>query len=201
MDKYYKKLSVFLINNENIRQEDAEVYEYAIKIFSQSIINTIVTIAIGLIFGMLKECMCFITVFMVLRKFTGGLHAKKYSNCLLGSIFLIIVSMFMIKTLLKNNLFIAFIFCNIISVLIICCLAPIENENKTLCNKEKNIYKLISIFISNLSLLLGLLLLKKCPIVAYSIGVGIITVALLLFISYSYTKKFLVISINSTYKD
>lgn len=184
MDRYYKKLSMFLINNKYIDSNDAELYEYATKVLFQSIINTVVTIAIGLIFGMLKECLCFIAVFMILRKFTGGLHAKKYINCLLGSIFLIIISLVIIKFLGKYNFQIEFLYLVGISIMVICVLAPMEHYNKTLKSKEKKVYKCISVILSLCFYVICLLLINNNFVIAYSFGTALMNLAILLIISY-----------------
>ena len=175
---------MFLINNKYIASDDAEVYEYAAKVFFQSIINTIVTIAIGLIFDMLKETLCFIAVFMILRKFTGGLHAKKYINCLSISIFLIIISLIIIiKILEKYNFQIEFLCLVGISVIVICVLAPLEHYNKTISLKEKKIFKCISFILSLILLILTYFLLLKNSVFSYSVGNALIVDSILMIIS------------------
>lgn len=132
MDKYYKEFSLFLMHNNNIKNDDAEMYEYATKVLFQSVINMGTIILIGVSFRMIKECLSFI----LLRKFTGGLHAKRYSYCFISSTILIIISMLIIRAFERNNLQYLFIGLITIAVLIICVLAPIVNENKLLSNVE-----------------------------------------------------------------
>lgn len=81
MEKYYKKLSLLLSENKNISKDDEELYEYAIKVLSQGVIGFFVSIFIGFSFGMMRECAWFIFPFLLIRKFTGGLHCKKYFYC------------------------------------------------------------------------------------------------------------------------
>ena len=63
MDMFYKKLSLYLSENQNISKDDEELYEYAAKIVIHGIINIIVTILIGAFSGMLKECFYFFISF------------------------------------------------------------------------------------------------------------------------------------------
>lgn len=184
MDRYYKKLSMFLVNNKNIDSDDAELYEYATKVLFQGIINTIVTIAIGLILGMLKECLCFIVAFMILRKFTGGLHAKKYIYCLISSIILMILSLLIIKYLEKNSYYMLFLSVLIVSTVLIWIFAPIDNKRKMLSIKEKKIYKYFSVILSLIFLLIVLIFMYKNFIIAYSIGMGVIITSLLLILAF-----------------
>lgn len=180
MEKYYRKLSNFLVSNHSIKKSDSELYEYAAKVFFQSIISIVVTILIGIAFGMLKECLCFILIFIILRKFTGGLHAKKYSHCLISSTALITTSLIFIRVLEKNHFQIIFMSLTMIAVVIICVLSPVENNNKPLSNKEKNIYKIISIVLSLALLVLAIFLWVKKSVLSYSVGNGLIAVSALI---------------------
>lgn len=195
MDKYYKKFSRFLIDNHDIEKEDGELYEYASKILYQSFINIVVTLLIGMAFGMLKECLCFISTFIILRKFTGGLHAKKYSHCLISSIIVIVASLLIIETLERNTFQIWFYCVEVIAVIVICSLAPIENNNKPLLKKEKKVYKAVSIFISLVILALTCFLLLNNSVLSYSIGTGLIMVSFLIALAYFKEKVFIVGSI------
>ena len=144
MDMFYKKLSLYLSENQNISKDDEELYEYAAKVIIHGIINFVITILIGIFFGMLKECVCFFITFFVLRKFTGGIHAKKYINCLSSSGILISISLYIIKICVKydfNSIF--FVGIIILSSFALIILSPLENQNKPLSNYEIKVYKLI----------------------------------------------------------
>ena len=180
MDKYYRKLSVFLVSNNSIKKSDSELYEYAAKVFFQSMISIVVTIFIGIVFGMIKECLCFIFVFIILRKFTGGLHAKKYSHCLISSTILITISLIVVKFLERNSFQIVFYCITIIATIVICILAPIESNNKPLSLKERKVYKVVSNVLSLVLLMLVYFLWLKNSVFLYSVGNGLIAVSFFL---------------------
>lgn len=184
MDKYYKKLSSFLIHNHDINKDDGELYEYAAKVAFQGVINIVVTILIGIAFGMLLQCLCFISVFFVLRKFTGGLHAEKYLYCLISSIAILIVALLTIRILERNSFQIVFLCLTVISVILIFILSPIENKNKPLSLNEKKVYKIISINFSLSLLIITHILIVKSVVISYSIGMGIIVDSLLAVLVY-----------------
>lgn len=148
MDKYYKKFSLYLCNNNFIKLDDCKVYEYAMKVFIHSFINVILTICIGIFFGMVKECMCLFLTIFTLRKFTGGLHTDKYIHCLISSIVLIILSLLLIKHLGENTKLILFFVLTFISTILIWIFSPIDNKNKKLSDKEKKVYKYFSMILS-----------------------------------------------------
>lgn len=192
MDKYYKKLSSFLMHNHYINADDGELYEYAAKVVFQGAINIAVTILIGAAFGKLKECLCFISTFIVLRKFTGGLHAEIYSHCLISSTILIIISLIVVRVLEKNNFQIAYMCLAIIAAIAICVLAPVGNNNKPLSKKEKKVYKAVSIILSLALLALTYFLSLNNLVLSYSVGNGIIIVSFLIVLAYFKEKVFLV---------
>lgn len=182
MDKYYKKLSSFLSKNNTISKNDEELYEYAIKVVIHAIVNIGVTILIGLLFGMLKECVCLFITFFSLRKVTGGLHLKKYINCLACSTVIISLTLVIIKhynCFFDKQLFIIMV---CISIIVISILSPLENTNKPILYLEKFLYKLISIVLSVVFLIISVILLQKDLELGYSFGLGLILTTILLII-------------------
>lgn len=173
-------LSSLLVKSNAISDSDSKLYEYAIRVLVQGLINIIATIVIGIFFNMVKECLCILLVFFVLRKFTGGLHAKKYITCLICSLFLLTVSLIFVKILLIYSIIKIFFVLVTISIIIISILSPIENKKKNLTDKEKKLYKCISI---TLSLFFGVITQSNDLFISYSIGTAIILTAFLLFLS------------------
>ena len=182
MDMFYKKLSLYLSENKNISKDDEELYEYAAKIVIHGIINIIVTILIGAFSGMLQECFYFFISFFVLRKFTGGLHAKKYIVCLMCSMLLMIFALFLIDLFQTNKYDNVFISSIVFSTIVIVVLSPLDNINKTLTIREKIFYKIISSFISVFLSLIVISLVVKNYNIGYQLGVSLMCCSFLLFI-------------------
>lgn len=178
MNNFYKRFSLYLQKNKMISKNEQESYEYACKVFIHGIINIILTIIIGLIFGMIKETLCFLISFFLLRKFTGGLHAKNYHTCLIYSTILLILSLLTIRLLIRTHTDLFFVLL-ILSEVSIWLFSPIVNENKVLSLKEKKIFQIISIGLSLVVLLFIIIVINKEPVVAYSIGTGLINTAVL----------------------
>ncbi len=186
MDVFCEKLSSFLIKNQNISKDDRELYEYALKVLIQGFVNIVITIFIGFLFNMIKESFCFFITFFILRKFTGGLHARKYVNCLLSSLVIMLFSLFCIKYLEQNNKQILFIIVVITSIIFICFFSPLDNQNKKLSINEKKTFKYFAILFSTVFLIIVLVLIIKKSLLAYSFGMGIIIVSILLIIGKMY---------------
>ena len=150
---------------------------------THGIINIFITILIGIFFGMLKECVCLFITFFILRKYTGGLHASKYIYCLISSIVLIILSLFIIQYLEQNSCHMLFLGILIVFTILIWIFAPIDNKRKKLSIKEKKVYKYFSVILSLIFLLIVLFFLYKNFIIAYSFGMGLIITSMLLIVA------------------
>lgn len=193
MDKYYKSISQFLIDNDSINESDRELYEYALKVLFRGLTNVIIAMVVGVIFGMIKECFCFLAAFIVLRKFTGGLHLEKYVHCLLCSTIMLLLSLTTIKFLENANYnpFLWFVFVMLISLVILAVLAPCENHNKPLTHKEKKFYKSVSLLFCVVCLVL-MIVLKSIDAHNYScsIGTALLFVDVLLIVGYLKERKY-----------
>ena len=118
-----------------------------------------------------------------MRKYTGGLHASKYIYCLISSIVLIILSLFIIQYLEQNSCHMLFLGILIVFTILIWIFAPIDNKRKKLSIKEKKVYKYFSVILSLIFLLIVLFFLYKNFIIAYSFGMGLIITSMLLIVA------------------
>lgn len=190
MNKYYKKLLSFLIKNQSISREDRELYEYAIKVVVHAFINILSTIIIGLFLGMLKESICLFFTYFILRKFSGGLHLNKYIYCLLNSLVLMILTLLTIKHLEQNTYNVIFMVSITFSTIFIFFFSPLDNENKKLTDKEKLVYRIVSVILSIVFYIVSVMLISKQSELGYSYGCGLMLTAVLLIAGW--IKKFLV---------
>ena len=190
MNKYYKKLLSFLIKNQSISREDRELYEYAIKVVVHAFINILSTIIIGLFLGMLKESICLFFTYFILRKFSGGLHLNKYIYFLLNSLVLMILTLLTIKHLEQNTYNVIFMVSITFSTIFIFFFSPLDNENKKLTDKEKLVYRIVSVILSIVFYIVSVMLISKQSELGYSYGCGLMLTAILLIAGW--IKKFLV---------
>ena len=68
MEKYYKRLIVFLFENNYI--DDIELYEYSIKILLRGFFGAFIILFIGTMLGMESETVVFLGTFLLIRKFS-----------------------------------------------------------------------------------------------------------------------------------
>mgnify|MGYP004454252719 CR=1 FL=1 len=174
-----ERLTDYLVNTSSIENTDKALYEYLIEIFIQTLINFGITMLVGLCLNMFLENMVMYITFIVLRKFTGGLHSTKYIKCLCLSVSINLFLLIYLKYSHISAKPVIFILMILFSVIIISFLSPIQNANKKINRKEKYIFKTLSIVLSLCFSIISLILIKNNSRFGYPIGLAIITVSIL----------------------
>ncbi|MGN0378147.1 MAG: accessory gene regulator B family protein [Butyrivibrio sp.] len=76
-----KRIASFFVRNEIIKCEDKEVYEYGLQLLLSTVFNGIIALILAIISGTVLQCICYLAVFVLLRKSAGGFHAKNHFSC------------------------------------------------------------------------------------------------------------------------
>ena len=139
MESLTIKFVNMLINNNIIKKEDAEIYSYGFKELIFIIINIITTIVIGLIFNKVFEVILFMIIYLPIRVYAGGYHARTKLRCYIFSVLMLISVCYILKLNLLNN-YLLIVILTIISSGIILYLAPVEDKNKPLDKIEIKVY-------------------------------------------------------------
>ena len=169
------KIVEWLINHDAIKSEDKELYEYALYSLWLLATPLFLAIMIGGCLGGVKEGIIIVIPFMLIRKFSGGYHAKHLCVCLVSSTILLSLCILM-SFYLEYDWKLAGI--TIIAGIGMGYFSPIDHENKRLSDKEKKIYKKVTIILVGMSLGIALLLqLLGKEIWAVCISIGIMMTA------------------------
>jgi len=75
--------SIFVLYGES-SEENADIYAYACEAVIAFLINLLLGLIVALVFGRFFEGIVFILGFWLLRRYTGGYHAKTHFNCILA---------------------------------------------------------------------------------------------------------------------
>lgn len=171
MERCIGSIVTWLIRHDAVEDADRELYEYAVYSLFLTLSPLFIIMVIGSFMGMVKESVLLILPFMVIRKFSGGFHAKHGWTCFIGScavLFLCIITA-------------SHITCSIVSTIIVlgavtslCILSPIDSDNRRLSDEEKRRYKKVTCVTAvTFAVLYGLLYLAKSDTYAASIAVGL----------------------------
>jgi len=88
--------SIFVLYGEST-EENKDIYTYAIEAVVAVLVNLVVCILISALFGRIAEGIIFITVFALLRRFTGGFHADSHFKCIFTFCVILTCSLFVLQ--------------------------------------------------------------------------------------------------------
>lgn len=177
MERLSVAIADWMINCGVVNKEDKELYVYASQSFIMSISPLFLAIFWGICMGGVKQGLVLIIPFMMLRKFSGGYHAKKAWVCLVCS-GLLLAYCIRISLQLQYNWI--WLLITVMSTVMLIVFSPIDHENRRLTQDEKRQYrKIVAILaVVFLALVMVLLLIHKNNY-ASCVSVGIILTAAL----------------------
>lgn len=132
-------------DNHIIEHDDRELYVYGFNQGLNILLNLITTLIVGLLFHNVLELAIFIAAYIPLRSFAGGYHAKTPVRCYIFSIIMILMF-----SLVMKHVHFTILICSIVIVVssaVILCIAPVEDKNKPLDEREQNVYRKKSLII------------------------------------------------------
>ena len=135
--------------------DEAEVIEYGIAVLVSKFIFFITIIVVAIIFDELVSVLLFTLLYMPLRSFAGGIHAKTPVRCYFFSLAMLILTALIFKLfkITKLIFFLSVVFSAIILIL----LSPVEDSNKPLDKIEIKIYRKKSLSIWCIETIAGIL--------------------------------------------
>lgn len=83
-----------LINSNLISQEDEEIYKFGLECYLLKLVHVITYSLAAIFLGKYIEYTIFIITYLLLRKFSGGIHANTRLGCLIVSNVILIFSLF-----------------------------------------------------------------------------------------------------------
>lgn len=169
-----KRLIGWIIAKKAIDKEEAELYIYGLKSAFLLISPLMIAMFFGCLFCLLKESVLVVIPFMLLRKFSGGYHAKYLWQCVIQSVITISFGIWTASKIQIETLHLLVI-CSVISLIYF---SPIDSEKRKIDVFEKRKYKLI---VSIILLVDGgiyfVLALFNIDVVAICLGMGIVLAA------------------------
>lgn len=163
MNYLVSKIVTFLTEQEVISSESdvQDFYRYGIEISISSLLNIVLVVIAGILIHHIIESIVFLSLFILIRSFTGGYHADTYFRCNL------LMCITFILTALANSIFsnkfslliIIVLIC--VTELIVSILGPIENKNKPIDDSKRIKLKIIGIVITLIINCTGLFLSRS----------------------------------------
>jgi accessory gene regulator B len=180
-----ERIADFIISDNDDQKDERDVLIYGTEVLLSDIINFLVVILTGLLFGHVLCSLVFFVSFAALRKRTGGYHANTHLRCnivlLINTVLVMLLIMWL--SLQKNIIVIvtaAAVFCGISLWLI----APVDNVNKKLDDNSKYRLKKQSMIVwSIMSVMVVILTMFGCFEYSIAISSGMMSTVVALFVS------------------
>ena len=153
-----ERLTGYLVSKDIIENEEIDVYKYGYEILTSSLLGVFLILVVSILLHQVDVAIFFLCVFCGVRSYSGGYHADTYLKC--NATF---VCVFITYTCVVNYLYmipnvkLSLIVMCVISTVVICKYAPLENHNKPLSKdniKRNSIKTNVSICIWNIVALL-----------------------------------------------
>ena len=131
------KITDILIKHDCISKENSELYSYGFRQLFMMLLNISITLLLGIIFNKVLQSILFSIIYIPIRSFAGGYHAKTPLR-----IFLVLL---ILKFIVLPIYVVVLLW--LISIGTIISLSPVESRNKPLDTIEKSVYKKRTIFL------------------------------------------------------
>ena len=154
IEKGIEIITDWLISCGEIEKTDKELYSYALYSFLLSISPFILALCFGGFMGCVNRSVVIVLPFVLIRKYSGGFHAKKLRSCLCGSSLLLLLCIEASFLLKVNWCLLLLVFISAISLIIF---SPLDNNNRPLSQEDNKHCKHITAIIVVVVLLIGIL--------------------------------------------
>lgn len=160
------RVEIGLKLNKDISEEQLEVLEYGLYNLISEVIKTVLLLIIALVLGIFKYSVIALLAFGFLRKWAGGVHARKsHVACFMSNLIINFSSIFIAKyisvigdPLILNVNFVIFCICLITIVQY----APADVEEKPIGSKrQKKLFMIMSILTLCIYYLISIILDDK----------------------------------------
>ena len=176
MEKALKKVVDILIENGSISQKYEEVYAYTLRSIWILGWNIIISLVIGFLMNMPIYCAVFLLTLIPLRSYAGGYHDKSLFFCYFLSYVTLIFALLWIKNTFPHQELITAVGA-VVSWVAIFRFAPLENENKPLETREKEIIRGKARIIVTIETVIGIMCFLVNKKMSYAICQAVILCA------------------------
>lgn len=133
-----KKITAKMVIDGIIPSAEEELYTYGFHQGFILLINIVSSLILGLLMGRIFESILLLTVYIPLRTYAGGYHAKSPLICYFFSLIVIFFQLLCLSYIDWSQL--TLIILTLLSGIVIFIMVPVEAINKKLSDKEKIVY-------------------------------------------------------------
>lgn len=154
-----------------LKDEERDIYKYGYVLVIETLLNILVGILIGFVFRAIDTVMIFWLLYIPLRIFCGGWHAKESWQCLIASN-VILLFVIRVEEILPSGMPAwEAVSLEILLAAVLILLSPVSTKQKPITAREKTRFKrdCIGIIVIELSASLFIYRFRNIIMVAYSV--------------------------------
>lgn len=142
IEKFVTSIIEMQLRIGTIQKDDIKVYQYGYTLLIEVFLNIVLSCIVSTLLGRFQECIFFMCVFIPLRSFCGGYHAKKAWKCIVLSNVSIVSAIYFADFITQANIpLFWFLMGEICLGIIIMHFSPIESCNNRLTDVQRQLYK------------------------------------------------------------
>ncbi len=146
----------FLVREKAVQPEEAEIYDYGFGALFFDAGQTMLFLLIGISIHHFWQTVLFLTVFAMLRKYTGGFHTETRIGCTcMSCVFLGIVLVTTSWGSIFFESWFTYLLCSVFYGLCFYVYAPVEHQHKPLTKQQKYRYRTWGAWLSALWLFIA----------------------------------------------
>lgn len=173
-----------------IEEDDRDLFCYGFFLLVTRFFFFLVTVATGFIAGIWFESIIFYAVFMPLRSYAGGAHARTEAVCTILTTLALSVSVFGIKVMELTNSNLIPVLMLISGSLCILLISPLDTKDRPLTNQEKRHYRKICYMLLSVSIMVSISAqILGLSTIYYSVACGVCLEGTLLSIGEIYNLR------------
>lgn len=174
ISKLAKSIAHFFVKQNIVESKHEAIYAYGMELLLSDVLNGLLALIIALVSGTVFPALLFFTIFMILRRFSGGYHADTHWGCILTMVIVMLIYCYGICNIPTEIVWfinIAFIAFSGISIFL---LSPVAHPNKPVSEEKGKKLKVKSrIAYTLFSMTVMILYAVKMPMLSLYVASGI----------------------------
>ena len=190
IDQLSMSIARFFVSKKLIPENELDSYAYGYQVILISIINWSSILIIAILTHSLIDTLFYMLPIVILRRHTGGYHARSYAQC-----YILSISFYLIVLLLTRFIPAAAVYAiapviSVITYISILKYAPIEHANNPQSRKRMITHRKYCVVLSSLFLILTIaLLFAKYTTLSCCAALGMFQVCILLLVEHINNQK------------
>lgn len=133
--KLAENTACFFVDRNIIRSDEKDIYAYGMELLISAVLNTLLILLLAILTRTIIPTAVFTVVFLTLRKYLGGYHARTHLGCL-GILLCVMTGVYIAYMAVPSFLYRGIMFCTtLIGMMSIEIYAPVRHPNKPVSAK------------------------------------------------------------------